>query len=162
MARVIVAAILLGCLACTSIAADSTSIEIMRVAELAAQDAPAAHFAGRVKLVPLLQPSGASRLSGASVSFEPGARTVWHTHPAGQTLIVTSGVGLIAEWGGPVREMRAGDVVRIPPGVKHWHGATRTSAMTHLAFQEAVDGEVVTWLEAVVETDVGTGSRQQH
>ena len=87
--------------------------------------------------------------SGASVTFEPGARTAWHTHPLGQTLIVTAGCGRVQRWGGPVEEIRPGDVVWIPPGEKHWHGAAATTAMTHIAIQEQLDGKVVDWMEQV-------------
>jgi quercetin dioxygenase-like cupin family protein len=90
-------------------------------------------------------------MSGGSVTFEPGARSAWHTHPAGQTLIVTAGAGRLQQWGGKVQEMKPGDVVRIPPGVKHWHGATATTAVTHIAIQEAVDGKAVEWLEKVTD-----------
>lgn len=88
-------------------------------------------------------------MSGARVTFEPGARTAWHAHPLGQTLIVTAGTGWVQQWGGAVQEMREGDVVRIPPGVKHWHGATATTAVTHIALQEQLDGKVVEWMEKV-------------
>ena len=87
--------------------------------------------------------------AGASVTFEPGARTAWHTHPLGQTLIVTAGCGRAQRWGGPIEEIRPGDVVWFPPGEKHWHGATETTAMTHIAIQEALDGKVVEWMEQV-------------
>jgi quercetin dioxygenase-like cupin family protein len=89
------------------------------------------------------------------VTFEPGARTAWHTHPRGQTLIVTAGVGRVARWGGLVEEIRPGDVVRIPPGIKHWHGAAPTVAMTHIAIQEALNGRVVAWLEQVTNEQYG-------
>jgi 4-carboxymuconolactone decarboxylase len=96
-----------------------------------------------------------ARASCGRVTFQPGARTAWHTHPLGQTLIVTDGVGRVQEWGGPVREIRAGDVVRIAPGVKHWHGAAPDSAMTHLAIQEALDGRTVDWMEKVSDEQYG-------
>jgi quercetin dioxygenase-like cupin family protein len=88
-------------------------------------------------------------MAGASVTFEPGARTAWHTHPLGQTLIVTAGSGYVQQWSEPVQEIRPGDVVQIPPGVKHWHGATATTAMVHIALQEQLDGKVVDWMEQV-------------
>ncbi|OLC39298.1 MAG: cupin [Gemmatimonadetes bacterium 13_1_40CM_4_65_7] len=90
-----------------------------------------------------------SRTSGGRVTFEPGARTAWHTHPLGQTLIVTAGTGWVQEWGGPTEEIREGDVVWIPPGQKHWHGATPTGTMTHIAIQEFLDGKNVNWMETV-------------
>ena len=90
-----------------------------------------------------------ARALGASVTFEPGARTAWHTHPLGQTLIVTAGCGRVQRWGGPIEEIRPGDVVWIPPGEKHWHGATPTTAMTHIAIQEQLDGKAVDWMEQV-------------
>ena len=107
-------------------------------------------FTGAVRIDPLFHAPDPARVTGASVTFEPGARTAWHTHPLGQTLIVTSGVGWTQCWGGPKQEIRPGDVVWCPPGVKHWHGATPTSAMTHIAIQERdVDGKVVNWMEHV-------------
>jgi len=93
------------------------------------------------------------------VSFDPGARTAWHTHPRGQVLIVTSGTGWVKQWGGPIEEIRQGDVVRIPPGQKHWHGATATTAMAHIALTEQVDGKVVDWMEKVTDEQYLAGSR---
>jgi quercetin dioxygenase-like cupin family protein len=110
---------------------------------------PDEYFTGNVRIDPLFSAEEPSCVSGASVTFEPGARTAWHTHPLGQVLIVTSGCGWTQCWGGPIVEIRAGDVVRCPPGHKHWHGATPTTAMTHIAIQEALDGKAVEWLEKV-------------
>ena len=93
-------------------------------------------------------------MSGASVTFEPGARTAWHTHPLGQTLIVTAGRGLAQRWGGPIEEIRPGDVIWIPPGEKHWHGATMTTAMTHIAIVERLDGNTAHWMEKVSDQEV--------
>lgn len=107
------------------------------------------YFTGSVRVEMLFSVEEPSRIAGARVTFEPGARIAWHTHPLGQTLIVTAGTGWVQRQGGPVEEMREGDVVRIPPGVKHWHGATRTSRMTHIALQEQLDGKVVEWMEQV-------------
>lgn len=107
------------------------------------------YFTGSVRVEMLLSASEPSRLSGARVTFEAGARTAWHTHPAGQTLIVTQGAGWVQQWGTAVQEMREGDVVRIPPGVKHWHGATASTRMVHIALQEQVNGKVVDWMEKV-------------
>ncbi len=110
---------------------------------------PADWFTGTVRIDPLVTAPEPARIAGASVTFEPGARTAWHTHPLGQTLIVTFGCGLAQREGGPVEEIRPGDVVWFEPGEKHWHGATSTTAMTHIAIQERLDGEVVTWMEKV-------------
>jgi len=110
---------------------------------------PPENFTGAVRIDPLFQAPDPARVSGASVTFEPGARTAWHTHPLGQTLIVTSGLGWVQRDGGPIEEIRPGDVVWLAPGEKHWHGATPTKAMTHLAIQEHVGGKVVDWMEKV-------------
>lgn len=116
---------------------------------------PAEYFTGPVRIDPLFQAPAPARVVGASVTFEPGARTAWHTHPLGQTLIVTSGSGLAQRWGGPVEAIRPGDVVWFPPGEKHWHGATATTAMTHIAIQEALDGKTADWLEPVSDEQYG-------
>ena len=110
---------------------------------------PAEYFTGSVRIDPLFEAPDPSRARGASVTFEPGARTAWHTHPLGQTLIVTAGCGRVQRWGGPVAEIRPGDVVWIPPGEKHWHGATATTAMTHVAVQELLGGKTADWMEKV-------------
>ncbi len=110
---------------------------------------PASYFTGRVRIEPIVNAEVPARLRAACVTFEPGARTHWHTHPLGQTLCVTSGAGLTQVWGEPIREIRAGDTVWFPPGEKHWHGASATTAMTHIAMQEALDGSPVDWLEKV-------------
>ncbi len=107
------------------------------------------YFTGTVRIDPLFQAKSPARAVGASVTFEPGARTAWHTHPLGQTLIVTAGSGLVQRWGGPVESIRPGDVVWIPPNEKHWHGATATTAMTHIAVQEQLDGKTAAWMEKV-------------
>ena len=106
-------------------------------------------FTGTVRIDPLFQAADPARVQGASVTFEPGARTAWHTHPLGQTLIVTSGFGWVQRDGGPIEEIRPGDVVWFPPGEKHWHGASPTTAMTHIAIHEKLDGKVVDWMEPV-------------
>jgi quercetin dioxygenase-like cupin family protein len=110
---------------------------------------PAEYFTGAVRIDPLFQAADPARVVGASVTFEPGARTAWHTHPLGQTLVVTAGCGHAQRWGGPVEDIRPGDVIWFPPGEKHWHGATATSAMTHIAIQERLDGKTVEWMEHV-------------
>jgi quercetin dioxygenase-like cupin family protein len=112
-------------------------------------------FSGRVRVDPLFNPHDAARAQGAQVTFEPGARTAWHTHPLGQTLIVTSGLGRAQRTGGPVEELRPGDVVWFEPGEKHWHGASPQTAMTHIAVQEPKDGKTVEWLEHVSDGDYG-------
>src|SRR6476619_7754424 len=112
---------------------------------------PSEYFTGVVRIVPLFEAPDPARVVGASVTFEPGARTAWHTHPLGQTLIVTAGAGRAQRWGGPIEEIRPGDVVRFPPGEKHWHGASPTTAMTHIAMQEQLDGKAVEWLEHVTD-----------
>ena len=110
---------------------------------------PAEWFTGRVRVDPLFQAPDPARVLGASVTFEPGARTAWHTHPLGQTLIVTAGAGRAQRWGGPIEQIRPGDVIWIPPGEKHWHGAAATTAMTHIAIQEQLNGKAVEWMEKV-------------
>ena len=112
---------------------------------------PADWFTGTVRIDPLFQPNAPARAAAANVTFEPGARTAWHTHPLGQTLIVTAGCGRVQCWGGQIEEIRPGDVIWFPPGEKHWHGASTTTAMTHVAIQESLDGKVVEWLEKVSE-----------
>jgi quercetin dioxygenase-like cupin family protein len=114
---------------------------------------PADYFTGTVWLDPIVNAPAPARVAAARVSFEPGARTAWHTHPLGQTLYVVSGVGRVQKEGEPVREIRAGDTVWIPPGEKHWHGAAPDHGMTHVAMQEAVDGSAVEWLEQVSDAD---------
>ena len=124
-------------------------IEITRAGSQPSAKDPTDWFTGTVRIDPLFQPKESARAAAASVTFEPGARTAWHTHPLGQTLIVTSGLGWVQREGGPVQEIRPGDIVWFPPGLKHWHGASPTTAMTHLAIQESLNGKVVDWLEKV-------------
>jgi len=114
-------------------------------------------FTGAVRVDPLFLPTAPARAGGACVTFEPGARTAWHTHPLGQTLVVTAGCGRVQRWGGPIEDIRPGDVVSIPPGEKHWHGAAPTTAMTHIAIQEYHDGKAVEWLEQVSDEQYQTG-----
>ena len=116
---------------------------------------PDSYFTGRVRIDPIVKAQSPARVRVASISFEPGARTHWHTHPLGQTLYVTSGAGCVQVWGEPVRKIRAGDTVWFPPGEKHWHGASATTAMTHVAVQEALDGSAVDWLEPVSDAQYG-------
>jgi quercetin dioxygenase-like cupin family protein len=110
---------------------------------------PDEYFTGSVRIDQLFQASAPSRMSGGSVTFDPGARTLWHAHPLGQILIVTAGLGWVQQWGGAVQEIRPGDVVRIPPGQKHWHGATASTGMTHIAIQEHLEGRSTEWMEPV-------------
>jgi quercetin dioxygenase-like cupin family protein len=124
-------------------------MDIKRSGSRASARPPAEYFTGTVRLDPLFQAPNPARVSGAAVTFEPGARTVWHTHPLGQTLIVTAGAGRVQREGGPIEEIRPGDVVWFPPGEKHWHGAALKTAMTHVAIQEALDGKNVEWMEKV-------------
>lgn len=130
-------------------------MEIIRAGSTASGKGPADWFTGTVRIDPLLNPFDAERVQGAAVTFEPGARTAWHTHPLGQTLIVTAGAGRAQRWGGPVEEIRPGDVVWFPPGEKHWHGAAPDTAMTHIALQEVKDGKVVDWMEKVSDEQYG-------
>ena len=131
--------------------AASGEVTVTRAGSRPSVKGPAERFSGVVRVDELFAAHPPSRVSGGSVTFEPGARSAWHTHPSGQTLIVTAGVGWVQRWGGPILEMRPGDVVWIPPGVKHWHGAAATTGVTHLAIQEAVDGHNVEWLEKVTD-----------
>jgi quercetin dioxygenase-like cupin family protein len=124
-------------------------MDIKRSGSQASNKGPADWFTGTVRIDPLFQVVQPGRAAGNSVTFEPGARTAWHTHPLGQTLIVTAGAGLAQKWDGPVEQIRPGDVVWFAPGEKHWHGASPTTAMTHIAIQEALEGKVVEWLEHV-------------
>ena len=133
-------------------------MEIRRVGKEASVKGPADWFTGAVRLDRLFEAPEPARVAGASVTFEPGARTAWHTHPLGQTLIVTAGCGRAQRWGGPVEEIRPGDVIWIFPGEKHWHGAAATTAMTHLAIQERLDGKTVEWMEPVSDSQYEGGS----
>ncbi len=127
-------------------------MEITQHGSRALTKGSADYFTGSVSIEPLVQAPAPAAVRAASVTFEPGARTAWHTHPLGQTLIVTAGLGWAQREGGPVEEIRPGDVVWFAPGERHWHGAAPASAMTHIAIQEALNGEVVAWMEQVSET----------
>jgi quercetin dioxygenase-like cupin family protein len=124
-------------------------MEIARAGSQASRKGPAEYFTGAVRLDPLFAVREPARAAANSVTFEPGARTAWHTHPLGQTLIVTAGLGWVQQEGGPIQEIRPGDVVWFPPDVRHWHGATPTTAVTHIAIQEALNGIAVNWMEKV-------------
>jgi quercetin dioxygenase-like cupin family protein len=126
-------------------------MEIKRAGSQPSRTAPAEYFTGAVRQDPLFTTAPPGRVVAISVTFEPGARTAWHTHPLGQALHITSGVGLVQSWGGPVRQVRSGDTVWFAPGEKHWHGAAPEHAMEHIAMQEQQAGEYVTWLEPVSE-----------
>ncbi len=139
-------------------------MEIKRVGTQSSAKGPADWFTGTVRIDvridPLFEAPEPARVRGASVTFEPGARTAWHTHPLGQTLIVTSGLGWAQRWSGPIEEIRSGDVVWFAPNEKHWHGATPTTAMTHIAIQEALNGKVVEWMEHVTDEIYLSGKQE--
>jgi 4-carboxymuconolactone decarboxylase len=142
-------------------AEDSQMIKITRRGSQPSRQGPAENFTGAVRVDPLFQANAPARAYGALVTFEPGARTAWHTHPLGQVLIVTSGTGRVQRWGDPVDEIRQGDVVWIPPGQKHWHGATPGSSTTHIAISEQLDGKIVDWMEKVSDAQYGAPLRGQ-
>ena len=133
-------------------------MKITRVGTQASGIGPADWFTGSVRVDPLFQAPDPARVAGAHVTFEPGARTAWHTHPLGQTLIVTSGTGWVQREGGAIEQIRPGDVVWFEPGERHWHGATSTNGMTHIALQEKLDGKVVEWLEHVTDEEYLAGA----
>jgi 4-carboxymuconolactone decarboxylase len=139
----------------------SQSIRIMRSGSQPSRQGPVENFTGSVRVDPLFQASAPARASGSLVTFEPGARSAWHTHPLGQVLIVTAGTGRVQRWGDPVEEIRQGDVVWIPPGQKHWHGAAPNSSMAHIAIVEALDGKAVEWMEKVSDAQYGAPLRAQ-
>lgn len=124
-------------------------MEIKRNGSQPSQQGSSDWFTGTVRIDPLFAPTEPARVGGASVTFEPGARTVWHTHPLGQTLIVTTGCGWVQRWGGAIEEIHPGDVIQFAPGEKHWHGATPTTSMTHIGIGEKLDGKSVDWMEKV-------------
>lgn len=126
-------------------------MEIKRSGSQASTKGPAEYFTGAVRIDPLFEAPAPARVRGASVTFEPGARTAWHTHPLGQTLIVVAGCGRAQKWGGAIEEIHPGDVIWFAPGEKHWHGAAPATAMTHLAVQENLDGKAVNWMEQVTD-----------
>jgi len=132
-------------------------MEIQRVGAKPSAKGPAAWFTGNVRIDPLFQAPDPARVQGACVTFEPGARTAWHTHPLGQTLIVTAGSGWAQRWDGPIESIHPGDIVWFAPGEKHWHGATATTGMTHIAVQEALNGQVADWLEHVSDEQYSRG-----
>jgi quercetin dioxygenase-like cupin family protein len=135
--------------AAAALAQNAQGVVVQRAGSQRPSIGAAQNFTGAVRVEGRFQGSAPARISGGTVSFEPGARTAWHTHPLGQTLIVTAGIGLVQHWDGPIQEIGPGDTVWIPPGVKHWHGASATTGMTHVAITEALDGKTVEWLEHV-------------
>jgi quercetin dioxygenase-like cupin family protein len=138
-------------------AAKGAAMNIQRNGSTPAAKGPADFFTGSVRVEPLIATAAPARVGGAIVTFEPGARSAWHTHPLGQMLIVTAGCGLVQSLGGPVFKIRAGDIVWCPPGEKHWHGATATTAMTHIAILESLDGKAVEWMEQVTDEEYAAG-----
>ena len=136
-------------------------MEIKRSGSQPSGKGPAEYFTGTVRVDPLIQADAPARIFAASVTFEPGARTAWHTHPLGQTLIVTAGCGLVQRWGGPIEQIRPGDIVWFPPGEKHWHGATPFTAVTHIAIQEQLDGKSADWMEKVTDEQYQQSQRNQ-
>jgi 4-carboxymuconolactone decarboxylase len=133
----------------------SPTIKVTRSGSQPSAKGSGEHFTGSVSIHPLLSENPPAHTSGGRVTFEAGARTAWHSHPRGQTLIVTAGTGWVQQWDGPAEEMRQGDVVWIPPGVKHWHGATTSASMTHIAIQESLNGKTVEWMEKVSDEQYG-------
>lgn len=131
-------------------------MKISRLEHRSSNPGPVDWFTGRVRMEPLIQTQAPARVAAASVTFEPGARTAWHTHPLGQTLIVTAGIGRVQREGGEIEEIRPGDVVWFEPGERHWHGASPNLAMTHIAIQEALDGRTVDWQEHVTDAQYGS------
>ena len=137
----------------------SQTINIIRSGSHQSSEAPAEHFTGSARVESLFSANPPSHTSGGRITFEPGARTAWHSHPLGQTLIVTAGRGWVQQWGGQVEEIEQGDVVWIPPGQKHWHGATASTSMTHIAIQENLNGKTVEWMEKVSDEQYGEITR---
>jgi 4-carboxymuconolactone decarboxylase len=140
---------------------DSQTIKITRSGSQSSRKAPAENFTGSASVEPLFEANAPARASGGRVTFEPGARTGWHSHPLGQILIVTAGAGRVQRWGDPVEEIRQGDVIWTPPGQKHWHGATPDSSMTHIAITEELDGKRVEWMEKVSDAQYSAPVRAQ-
>lgn len=144
-------------------AEEGKTVRVTAAGSQASIKGPAENFTGTVRVDGLFKVEAPARIGGGTVTFEPGARTAWHTHPLGQTLIVTSGVGYVQQEGGARQEIRPGDTVWIPANVRHWHGATATTAMTHIAIAEALDGKAVTWAEKVSDAQYeGTGASASH
>jgi quercetin dioxygenase-like cupin family protein len=136
-------------------------MDITRSGSKPSERGPSEWFTGTVRIDPLFRAPDPARAAGASVTFEPGARTAWHLHPFGQTLIVIAGCGRAQRWGGPIETIRPGDVISIAPGEKHWHGASPTTAMTHIAIQERLDGKAVEWMEQVTDEQYQAASSEK-
>jgi quercetin dioxygenase-like cupin family protein len=151
MKRLAALAVALSLLAPAGAYTNPDDLRITRTGSQPSGRGPAEYFTGSVRVDPLFPATAPSRMSGGLVTFEPGARSAWHTHPVGQVLIVTAGLGWVGREGGPVEEIRPGDVVWIPPGLRHWHGATATTGMSHIALQEQVDGRNVDWMGKVAD-----------
>lgn len=150
--KALAAATVVAAFSASAAMSQSTSaITVTRPGSQPSTIGPAENFTGSVRVDSRFQGTAPARIGGGTVTFAPGARTAWHTHPLGQTLIVTAGVGLVQEWGSPVQEIRPGDVIWIPPGVKHWHGATADNGMSHIAIAEALDGRSAEWMEKVTD-----------
>lgn len=143
-------------LAASALAQPDQGLRISRNGSQPATVGPPQNFTGRVRVETPFRADAPARVGGGLVTFEPGARSAWHTHPLGQTLIVTQGVGRVQRWGGPIQEIRPGDVVWIPPGEKHWHGAAPSAGMSHIAISESLDGKTVDWLEHVSDAQYGS------
>jgi 4-carboxymuconolactone decarboxylase len=154
MSRFLVAA-LMFCVGAVSAAEEGPGVKVTRSGSQPTATGPADNFTGLARVDGPFQGTSPARVSGATVTFEPGARTAWHTHPLGQTLIVTSGTGSVQHWNGPRQEIKQGDNVWIPPGVKHWHGASATTSMVHVAIAESLDEKVVDWMEKVSDAQYG-------
>nr|WP_237028309.1 cupin domain-containing protein [Pectobacterium carotovorum] len=146
---------MLSMLAPAATAGKEEKLKIIRSGSHPSQPGSESYFSGNVRIDAPFQSTAPARVGGATVTFEPGARTAWHTHPLGQTLIVTQGRGWLQEWGGEIQEINQGDIVWIPEGVKHWHGATAQTAMTHIAIAESLNGTPVEWLEKVSDEQYG-------
>ncbi len=149
MKTAITVALSLG--ASAALAEADKGVQVTRAGTHASTAGPSDNFTGAVRVDSRFSATAPATVSGGTVTFEPGARTAWHTHPLGQTLIVTAGVGLVQRWDGAVQEIRPGDIAWIPPGVKHWHGATETTGMSHIAISETLDGKSVEWMEQVTD-----------
>jgi quercetin dioxygenase-like cupin family protein len=149
MRKIVAVAVATSALATIAFSQETPVIQVTRLSNQLPSAAPAEHFTGAVLIDSPFKADAPARAGGAIVTFAPGARTAWHTHPLGQTLIVTAGIGWIQQWGKPRQEIRAGDTVWIPAGVKHWHGATSTTSMTHVAIAESQNGTSVQWMEKV-------------
>lgn len=151
MKSLVAASVSIVLCASSALAQPKTTITVTPPGSQPSSIGAAENFTGSVRVDSRFQGSAPARIGGATVTFEPGARTAWHSHPLGQTLIVTAGSGLVQEWGAPIQEITPGDIVWIPPGVKHWHGASSSNGMSHIAFSEALDGKSVDWMEKVTD-----------